>query len=211
MLIVLLCTSHCHIHVSSSAHNTKIPTKVVWLAVFDKKAQLVIEPNCAQLLYANGGSCVPFCSWTVWCNLAPSLVHYSNYIICLSSQMQEDLPGRMGKALRGLSSLSTVDTKVYSTWDAAVELTGVGSSIYVYASILCPVWRHTVELTQCPHLLLFWCGITQDAGGSPGDGPWLHSRGSGHSLCQGHQATARRQLPVHQRPQGQSCECEPYQ
>jgi pimeloyl-ACP methyl ester carboxylesterase len=34
----------------------------------------------------------------------------------------EDLPGRMGKALKGLGSLSnTVDTKVYSTWDELVD------------------------------------------------------------------------------------------
>ena len=37
------------------------------------------------------------------------------------TSVQEDLPGRMGKALRGLSTLTSVDTKLYSTWDAAVD------------------------------------------------------------------------------------------
>ena len=45
--------------------------------------------------------------------------------------VQEELPARMGKALRGLSTVRAVDNKVYPTWDALVD------RLLHYCSFLC--------------------------------------------------------------------------
>ena len=48
--------------------------------------------------------------------------------------VQEELPSRMGKALRGLSTVRAVDNKVYPTWDALVDRLYTTVVHYSYAA-----------------------------------------------------------------------------
>ena len=49
--------------------------------------------------------------------------------------MQENLPKRMGRALRGVGDLDRKEDKVYPTWDVAIDRFSITACSYIHTSL----------------------------------------------------------------------------